>query len=138
LHVDLLKNDKIKNYHLDCALKSVRQKYTFSKYQVRLFLDGNYSRPEGLGQPLPAVRNATFDFEDIPSAEEFSFDGGTWPQKMDNIETTRVLSPNERLLVRWTDTAEEQYKEVLLIVIGTLIAFGVGTFIEWIRPHVDD
>jgi hypothetical protein len=139
LTVRLAMDSSVKNYHVTCELQSVRQNYTFSKYQVALYLEDDDSpNSTVVPQPTSAIQKVTFNFSEIPAADEFSFDGGTWPDKMENVEATRVVSPAHRLLVRWTDSTREQFKEVLLIVIGTLIAFGVGTFIEWIRPAVDD
>jgi hypothetical protein len=139
LTVHLARDSSVENYRIVCELQSVRQSYTFSKYQVALYLEDEDSpNSNAVAQPISAIQKVTFNFADVPAADQFSFDGGTWPEKMQNVEAARVMSPGNRLVVRWTDDGREQFKEVLLIVIGTLIAFGVGTFIEWIRPVVDD
>jgi hypothetical protein len=81
-----------------------------------------------------------------PTASNYHFVGGHEPEArvdpktgaVDRSETVRSLqADDETLEVRWTDERAESEKELLLILIGVLIAFGTAMLIEAVRPYVE-
>lgn len=73
----------------------------------------------------------------IVGADHLSFNGGRQDFDLENPESTRVLRAGGSLTAEWSDVSREQLRDVLLVVIGTLIAFGVTTLIEGLRPLID-
>lgn len=52
-------------------------------------------------------------------------------------ETWRAVMPGEILTTAWTDVYRQQLRDILLIVIGTLIGIGVTVMIEGLRPFIE-
>lgn len=73
----------------------------------------------------------------IVGADRLSFAGGRQDFDLETPESTRVLRAGGSLTAEWSDVSREQLRDVLLVVIGTLIAFGVTTLIEGLRPLID-
>ena len=50
--------------------------------------------------------------------------------------STRQYRKNSQLVVQWIDFYSEQFRDLMLIVIGSLIAIGATTLIEGLRPLI--
>ena len=73
----------------------------------------------------------------IQGADQMSFMGGRRDETLADPDTTRVLLAGDSVTANWTDLSREQLRDVLLVIIGTLIAIGVTSLVEALRPIVD-
>ena len=73
----------------------------------------------------------------IQGADQTSFMGGRRDDTLADPDTTRVLNAGDSATTTWTDLSREQLRDVLLVIIGTLIAIGVTSLVEALRPLVD-
>ncbi|HEX7895121.1 MAG TPA: hypothetical protein VF447_13080, partial [Terriglobales bacterium] len=60
-------------------------------------------------------------------------DGGYEDQKVNSSESSRKFTPGDMVTVVWSDVNSEQERDLVLIVIGTLIGVGVAMFVEALR-----
>lgn len=132
-------------FTVSCKLKNIFQHHTFTERTAAFGFDdvmagvGGMVYPGLAGglsgfQPLPS---ATFNFGGIDGADQFWFYGGHQDQSLTDFESTRVLTPGQSVHLTWIDVNREQLRDVLLVVIGTLVGFAVTMFIEAIRPWID-
>jgi hypothetical protein len=132
-------------FTVSCKLKNIFQHHTFTQRTAAFGFDdvmaglGGMVYPglaAGLSgfQPLPS---ATFNFGGIDGADQFWFYGGHQDQSLTDFESTRVLTPGQSVHLTWIDVNREQFRDVLLVMIGTLVGFAVTMFIEAIRPRID-
>ena len=73
----------------------------------------------------------------IQGADQLSFMGGRHDDTLADADTTRVILAGDSLTANWTDLSREQLRDVLLVIIGTLIAIGVTAMVEALRPVID-
>ena len=85
---------------------------------------------EGL-VPVPYI----LDLENLRGARDIRFHSYDTPTRQG--EAWRVVRPSEVLTIRWTDVYRQQFRDILLIVIGTLIGIGVTVMIEGLRPVIE-
>jgi len=139
-----------------CTVRSVLRRPSFAHRSVNvgavdLTTDDPYSQ---MGQASMALQQAgavpvsaiDINFHSEEGAD-YHFTGGHTPEARivpntktpDTEESIRSLHSTDYIPLEasWTDAAAEDQKEILLIVIGVLIAFGVAMLIEAIRPFVD-
>lgn len=130
-------------FHFYCNLSSVPEHRTFSKRVARFWFPGKTDGAEflgvkaitdpdtGLSEFEPASRLAiTFD---VRGADDFRFDGIS--QSNTTTQSHSVMLPKDgKLDVMWVNYYQEQFRDIILVVIGSLIAIGAATVIEAIRP----
>jgi hypothetical protein len=73
----------------------------------------------------------------IQGADQMSFMGGRRDETLADPDSTRVLLSGDSVTATWTDLSREQLRDVLLVIIGTLIAIGVTSLVEALRPVID-
>ena len=73
----------------------------------------------------------------IGGAENIQFSGGFRPPDVMDYEFTRTIVPEMRVEVAWSDVYQEQFRDIILVVIGALIGIGVTMLIEVLRPIID-
>ncbi|HEY3812175.1 MAG TPA: hypothetical protein VGL66_03035 [Caulobacteraceae bacterium] len=73
----------------------------------------------------------------IQGADQLSFTGGRRDDTLADPDSTRLLLAGDSVTANWTDLSREQLRDVLLVIIGTLIAIGVTSLVEAVRPFVD-
>lgn len=73
----------------------------------------------------------------IKGTDQITFSGGRQDYALEDPANTRQLRSGGSLTAEWSDVSLEQYRDVMLVVIGTLIAIGVTTLIEGLRPIID-
>ena len=73
----------------------------------------------------------------IQGADQMGFMGGRRDDTLADPDTTRVLNAGDSVTTTWTDLSREQLRDVLLVIIGTLIAIGVTSLVEALRPVID-
>jgi hypothetical protein len=145
-------SDSLRSIKVTCA---VRQDVVFQRSYTQFestFVAGTaYDKPSDSlaltkdASPLTAVQAAPdtlydvghilFSTPDIPTAEELLYVGGSHPEI--DPESSRMVRPAEQFVLRWTATDYETSKERYLILVGTLLAFGVSSLIEALRPHLE-
>jgi hypothetical protein len=90
----------------------------------------NAQRPPG-EKPLPML----LDFSAIPNADNMRFVGGKPGLRW---ETDRILDTEEqRIQLYWVSSTQTSLRDILLVIIGSLIALGAATLLEALRPYVD-
>lgn len=83
------------------------------------------------------LRTILVNFSNIPGARDMRFLGGFEPEDEYAHETKRLLVPGQYSWVMWDDIYRQQMRDILLIVIGTLIGIGVTVMIEGVRPMIE-
>jgi len=86
---------------------------------------------------LQGVTGLKFDLNDIEGAANMRFAGSFETGDLIVGGTWRLLTPGEFMDVSWDDIYRQQFRDILLIVIGTLIGIGVTVMIEGLRPLIE-
>jgi hypothetical protein len=90
----------------------------------------NDQKPPG-ENPLPIV----LDLSAILNADNMRFVGGKPGLRW---ETDRILDTDEQHIQSyWVSTTQTSRRDILLVVIGSLIALGAATLLEALRPYID-
>lgn len=133
-------------YSVRCFLAPVAEQETFTTKRAEFVF---YTLPDsGLNFQLfgadelkqyglegyKPVRGLIVDLSGIPDIEDLRFDGGFQEQQWAGYENIRVIPPGQFLRAHWKEIRSEQTRDILLVVIGTLIAIGATTLIEGLRP----
>lgn len=84
--------------------------------------------------PLPSI---LVNFSNIAGARDMRFVGGYEPEGEYAHESKRRLVAGQYAWVMWDDLYRQQMRDILLIVIGTLIGIGVTVMIEGLRPMIE-
>jgi hypothetical protein len=84
--------------------------------------------------PLPTQ---LINFSNIPGARSLRFIGGFDPEGEYAHESKRLVVAGEFSWVMWDDIYRQQTRDILLIVIGTLIGIAVTVLIEGLRPIIE-
>ena len=127
-----------------CKLNYFRENLSFTHRIVQFwFLAEKLDEfPPALAELLSGFAHyprATVNFAGVEGAERFSFNsdapqaGGELPE---GRQFNAALQQDTQLPVQWIDFYSEQLRDLLLIVIGTLIAIGATTLIEGLRPLI--
>lgn len=126
--------------HVECKLKSVIEPYTFTTRQADFWFEDfksaiifNPAQQVGGLALLPAY---ILYVGGIENAYDFQFLGGFHQEEVSNAERSRTLAAGQFVTVFWRDAVQEQFRDILLVVIGTLIGIGVTMLIEALRPFV--
>ncbi len=132
---------------LNCKLTSISITHTYTKQSAEFHFLGNGSDISYLKEVYPNLDSAlsgyaplpkeTVSFEGIAGADEFQFDGGYQDQNLASFESSREIAPGQYVKITWTDVNHEQFRDLLLIVIGTLVAIAVTMFVEALRLIMD-
>jgi hypothetical protein len=120
--------------YVECRLNSVAEEETFSR-RASSFSSGELRADPPQVKEYSRYRSVTFVLQfDAPDAEEISFHDGYLLPLIIAPESKRGLVPPFSLRVSWSDVRREQLRDVLLVIIGTLVALGATTLIEGLRP----
>jgi len=93
-------------------------------------LDAGYFHPSADEKPLPWV----LALANVADADQMRFTGGVPGQQP---ESERIISENYYTTSRWQSLSAESTRDILLVVIGSLIALGAATLLEALRPVVE-
>lgn len=131
---------------LDCTVQTEPTELTFTKRAAELWNTWDFSQvlpavmlPEAL-QPeagfstLPGGYLVEFAIDD---ADAMTFYGGTARADTAGRETRRIVPPDAAVRVQWDSLFREGRRDIILIIIGTLIGIGVTVLIEGIRPYIE-
>lgn len=110
----------------DPAYRDVPQLLEMTDPGIRAALDG--------AEPLPTL---LANFSNIPGARGLRFVGGFDPEGEYSHESKRVIVAGEFAWVMWDDIYRQQTRDILLIVIGTMIGIAVTVLIEGLRPIIE-
>jgi hypothetical protein len=83
-----------------------------------------------------ALGDLKMDFH-AEGADGIHFDGGRETGDPLFGGTWRSLKDGEAMTISWSDIHRQQFRDILLIVIGTLIGIGVTVLIEGLRPIIE-
>ena len=124
-----------------CYLQPIALNHTFTEKEMffEIFDLDRYPVPKGPLvdglRTLTQVKKLELRFS-ILGAEQFKFSDGS--RSPDKYEPDSVyVAPGTFLSISWRDTRREQIRDLLLIVIGTLLGLAVTTLIEALRVLVD-
>jgi hypothetical protein len=124
-----------------CTVGSVAAGHTFTERNATFSFNGKdaseflWITPDLKGY-LPLSKEV-MDFEWIDGADEFKFFGGYEDRKEVSAESVRVLEPDQMVTVTWTDVTREQLRDLILVLIGTVIGIAVTMLIEALRLILD-
>src|SRR6185437_6927461 len=133
-------------FSVSCKLDNIFQHHTYTERTATFeFTDVvaglgafNYSGLAGALMGFAPLPRETVNFGGIDGADQFRFYGGYQDQKISSFESARALTPDQQVHVTWSDVNREQSRDLILILIGTLIGLGVGTAIEALRHLIDE
>ena len=134
------------SFTLSCNLMNIFRRHTFTQRTAAFgFNDAGPSFGDAFAQPGQAnwlqgfslLPSASLNFSEIDGADQFQFLGGHQDQSMSDFEFRRVLTPGQSVRLTWVDATLEQLRDILLVVIGTVVGLGVTMFIKAIRPWID-
>ncbi|HXS05283.1 MAG TPA: hypothetical protein VN723_00730 [Rhizomicrobium sp.] len=133
-------------FSVSCKLKNIFRRHTFTERSAAFGFEdaqpgmsdffthpGSDSWLRGFA-PLPSL---IVNFSGIDNADHIQFIGGHQDQSLDDFEFSRVLALGQSVHLTWVDIVLEEWRDILLVVIGTLVGLGVTMFIEAIRPAID-
>ena len=127
-----------------CSLAPVAIRYTFTKstapFQFAVNGDDNpvwQALYPGLSQGFSPMPGEILSFAGIEGAEEFRFSGGFQDRRTGSFESARELTPGDIVTATWLDVNREEIRDILLVVIGTLVGISVTALIEAIRLAID-
>ena len=127
-----------------CKLKETGEDLSFTHRVLNFWFVGQKLEefPPTLGESLASYdhyQQATINFSGVAGAERFSFNadapqgGGEFPE---GRQFNAAIPQDSQLVVQWIDFYSEQFRDLMLIVIGSLIAIGATTLIEGLRPLI--
>jgi hypothetical protein len=135
-----------------CNVRALSRPGSFTTRRLRMeYLreDVLTRAPGALNDPekqafVDAIRNADlraipalkFDLNDVEGAENMRFAGSFETGDPFMGGTWRSLTNGEFMVATWDDIYRQQTRDILLIVIGTLIGIGVTVMIEGLRPLI--
>jgi hypothetical protein len=73
----------------------------------------------------------------VPGAKNLHFSSEHSSVDEDTGETWRIYRAGEGFTIAWDDVYRQQFRDIVLIVIGTLIGIGVTVMIEGLRPVIE-
>jgi hypothetical protein len=119
-----------------CSLTPIVKHET---YTGRLMYFTNLSNPiayNTAGQQFgPPLSKWTLDVSEIGGMDSITFLGGL---NSGQSWTSRDLAPdNSRVGFRWESVPAQSERNILIVLIGALIALGAATVLEALRPFVD-
>ena len=76
-------------------------------------------------------------YEDTDSIGIMRTDYSTVGNNFQNSEAVRDVLPEEDVVLRWESRSRESQRDVMLVIIGSLVALGAAMFLEALRPFVD-
>lgn len=127
-----------------CQLSIVAEAHTYTEWSATF----DFGIVSDLGFLYPGLDNAlkgfmplpkeVLSFRGIDGADQFWFYGGYQDQNLSSFESGRVLEPGQSVYFTWLDVNREQLRDLILVIIGTLIAIGVTMGIEALRHIIDD
>jgi hypothetical protein len=128
---------------VSCPIISNTHSHTFATKSARFrFLgdkDLQLAVPREVRTAVSGYRSAAgmlLDMGSVFGAEKFSFDRGYQEQSLAGFEATRIVPPNVTITASWTDSFSEQYRDIILVLIGTFIGICVTMLIEGLRPVI--
>ena len=147
---------------ISCTLDSIVERQTYTERRIQ-FLNlgsyGSYASPDGseLGEQGEPYRDIGFPLKwtltlaQSSSIENVTFIGGTNPGDAYRDEperlkaeggvrefgATRDFAFNDLVEVHWESLTMRSWRDVLIVIIGTLVALGAAMIVEAVRPLVD-
>jgi hypothetical protein len=129
------------DFYVHCAVKAVSENVTYTRRQASFlswtifdhFPDRQKQLPPDGFEPLSQYLLKV----NLVGSENVSFDFGYEDRQLPDSGKARIVPKGAAVTVQWTNIYSEQMRDIILIVIGSLIAVGVTMLIEAIRPFVD-
>jgi hypothetical protein len=119
---------------LRCKIKPIIEDETFigrRAYFTNLE-DPVFYGVRNVGTPTPFIE---LDFTEMADAENIRFLGGFFAGQS---WSERNLKPNnERVAVLWDSAERSSLRDIIIVIIGALIALGAAELIEAIRPYIE-
>jgi hypothetical protein len=145
------KPSKTRAIEVSCQIQQASHAETFTSRRLPLLYDNERMASLSAGLPLEATPGFSmvglaqlepapevlFSFAKIPGAKNMHFLGGFDALDWNSRDTSRLAQPDEFIQVFWEDEYRQQFRDILLIVIGTLIGIGVTVTIEGLRPFIE-
>jgi hypothetical protein len=128
-------------FYVVCAVRPVLERETFTTKRAAFSFDDVSLEPTLSARygvqdltPVPGLL-INVEFED---SEDIQWESQEQePSLLVGRDTTYVLPVNGMAVVRWKDIGREQARDIILVIIGALIAIGATTLIEALRPFIE-
>jgi hypothetical protein len=137
---------------IECKLNSIVEEETFTTRRI-FFRNLPYLMDEQIrGAPItwgeygPPVK-WTLDVSNIDGIDKIAFQGGTGlfapssdRQNILQLGSARDIipsSPIDFVALRWESQSHESRRDIIIVVIGSLIALGAAMLLEGLRPFVE-
>lgn len=143
-----LRSRQRNEFGVTCRLNSVvdhesyaERRIYFEDYPVELFRDSN--EPIATGGKRT---DWTLSFRDMEDVKDITFlthslvsgtKKGMPAQSGINWGATREFAFGDRVEVRWDSLTSEMWRDIIIVIIGALVALGAAMVIEAIRPFVE-
>jgi hypothetical protein len=129
------------DFYVHCLVRPVTEAVTYNKreasfstFSVVSTFPNDKTKPALAGYEPAASFLMRFD---LNGAEDVGFSAGYGDRRLSDYEQARIIPHGAVVTVHWINLYSEQMRDVILIVIGSLIAIGVTMLIEAVRPLVE-
>lgn len=124
---------------LECAITADAMRFnTFSGRQVH-FVNGAGDFERELKPvswifafDMPGVENVNLE----AVAENFEYPGPQLRRLLD-WRSPQLVAPGERLVLSWRSQNRESLRDIIIVIIGSLVALGAAMLLEALRPFVE-
>ncbi len=130
------------DYSISCVVKPVIERESFTTKRINFMFaefsskyDSEFRASYGL-QDYAAVPGLLVDIGGVEDSENVQWDGSQDPKLFMGDQTSHVIPPGGGITARWNDLGREQTRDIILVIIGTLVAIGATTLIEALRPFI--
>lgn len=116
---------------IQCTLARGAADETFSHRAISFVNGAPYGGPQTEGLSLQTIRLSMVELE---GTEMLTLRGGRPDPGSPDSET---IEGRGRVVARWRQVVHEERRDVILVIIGTMIALGAAMLIEALRPMID-
>lgn len=119
-----------------CSLTPILKQETYTSRRIYFKDLSSPTAYKTAGQQFgPPLSKWTLDVSEVGGIDSITFLGGL---NSEQSSSSRDLIPdNLRIGVRWESVPAQSKRDILIVVIGALIALGAATALEALRPFVD-
>jgi hypothetical protein len=119
-----------------CSLTPIVKQETYTSRRIYFKDLSSPTAYKTAGQQFgPPLSKWTLDVSEVGGIDSITFLGGL---NSEQSSSSRDLIPdNLRIGVRWESVPAQSKRDILIVVIGALIALGAATALEALRPFVD-
>ena len=128
-------------FEISCEVTPIIERETFTSKRASFGSDDltwepTLSKKYAL-EGYTSVPSLFVDVGGVEDAEDIQWEGYQDPKLLMGHGTTHVVPSGGIAVAHWKDIGREQTRDIILVIIGTLIAIGATTLIEALRPLIE-